>query len=87
MLVSTALGEPSGIFHILSHVAVDIALFFIFDGHQASEILPMQFLHHLRDFGNASAQQYIHFAARGLDIFEMHQFQARTQLADASTVS
>ena len=42
----------------------------------------MQFSHHLRDFGNASAQQHIHFAARGLDIFEMHQFQARTQLAD-----
>ncbi len=72
------LGKLSGKFHIRFHVAVHIAFFFIFDRDQVSEILAVQFSH---DFGNLRdpfSQQHIDFAAGSLNVFKVHQFQART---------
>ena len=82
LILSNPLGEPTGKFHILLHVTVNIPVFFIFDSDQAGEILPMQFSHHLRNPGDASAQQHIDFAARGFYVLEMHQFQVGAKFSD-----
>ena len=66
--ISPSLGEPAGEFDVLLHIAVHITLFFIFDRDQAGEILAMQFCHHLRNPGDASAQQHVDFATRGFDV-------------------
>src|SRR3954451_19378509 len=81
-LLLSPLSESACKFHVLPHVVVHVALFFVFDSHQSRKILTVQLLHDRRDFGDSSSKQHIHFAVRGLNIFEVHQYQTSSQFAD-----
>ncbi len=75
------LGESACKFQVLPHVVIHVTLFFVFHSHQSRKLLSVQFLHDRRNFRNTGAKQHVHFAVHGLNIFEVHQYQTRSQFA------
>ena len=54
---------------------------FVLDNNQSPEILTVQLAHHFRDSCDSTPQQYVHFSAGGLSIFQMDYPEARRELS------